>query len=443
MIPHERETMKKNLKMILALVLACLMMLGCITGCSGTGEPMIKLEDSEISVNLFMLLLSRMKGNLASSYAYGASALKSSFWDTVMDTSTGETYDEHYTNIVLESAKTYVAALALFESLDLKLPKSYEEDIDETLEELITNDADGSKTEFNNILAEYGANYKVLREALLLEAKIAYLNDYLFGADGSKIAAELIEDYYQATYMRFRHVFFYTVQPVYERDKNGDVIYYTSNEYKNVSYDKERGAKKEENGEILKDENGDIIFFYSDGTIAYLETEYPGVERDANGKVMQEKLDGEELKKLQDESTLLMESVDKGNFTLFDSYVEKYGEDEGMLLYPGGYYVTATSNYDSPEVLEALTEMEVGEVRKVYSDYGIHVVMKYELPEGAYNDKQNADFFWTENGTLSFLAPLKDALLADYLEQYKANIVVDEELLAGVSLKSVGANFYY
>ena len=435
-------------KRIIIIILAVAILLSCIViafSCanSGTGKPILKLEKSEISVNLFMLMLSRMKGNLASSYGYGAQALQNSFWDSVMDTSTGVTYDKYYTKQVLDSAKTYIAALALFDELNLKLPKSYEAEIDTELDELMTNDANGSKTEFNNLLAQYGANYKVLREAYILEAKIAYLSDYLFGADGSKIAAELVEEYYQNTYMRFRHVFYYTVKPKYQTDSNGDIIYYTNNEYKYISYDTKNGTTKTENGKTVKDTNGKDVYFLSDGHIAYRPTDYPGVVRDANGNVMTEKLSETELKKLQDESTMLMESVDKGNFTLFDTYVEKYGEDTGMTMYPGGYYVTAGSDYDSPEVLVALSEMEVGEVRKVYSEYGIHVVMKYELPKAAYNDKANADFFSTKEGQLVFISDLKRLLLAEYLEQYKANIVIDEELLATVSLKTVGANFYY
>ena len=440
--------MKVKTKRIVIIAVAVVLLISCVLiafSCanSGTGKPLLTLEKSKISVNLFMLMLSRMKGNLASSYGYGAQALQNSFWDSVMDTSTGITYDKHYTKEVLESAKTYIAALALFDELNLKLPKSYEEEIDTELEELMTNDANGSKTEFNNLLAQYGANYKVLREAYILEAKIAYLSDYLFGVDGSKIASELVEDYFQNTYMRFRHVFYYTVKPKYQTDSNGDIIYYTDNEYKYISYDTKNGTTKVENGKVVTDKNGKEIYYLSDGHIAYRPTDYPGVVRDANGKVISEKLSEAELKKLQDESTMLMESVDKGNFTLFDTYVETYGEDEGMTMYPGGYYVTADTDYDSPKVIEALLEMEVGEVRKVYSDYGIHVVMKYELPKSAYNDKQNADFFATKEGQLAFLSDLKSMLLADYLEQYKANIIIDEDLLATVSIKSVGANFYY
>ena len=176
--------MKVKTKRILIIALAIVILISCVIiafSCSHsrTGEPLLTLDKSEISVNLFMLMLSRQKGYLASSYGYGAKALQNSFWDSVMDTATGKTYDDYYTAAVLESAKTYIAALALFDELNLKLPKSYEEEIDAELDELIFNDANDSKTEFNNLLAEYGANYKVLREAYILEAKIEALKIYL------------------------------------------------------------------------------------------------------------------------------------------------------------------------------------------------------------------------------------------------------------------------
>ena len=88
---------------------------------------------------------------------------------------------------------------------------------------------------FNQRLAEYGANYDVLREAYMVEAKIAYLREDLFGINGSKIAPTLIEEYYKDNYARFKQVFLYTYEYVYETDENGDNIYYK--EDGKISYD--------------------------------------------------------------------------------------------------------------------------------------------------------------------------------------------------------------
>ena len=106
--------MKKYMGKAIAVLLAVMMLLLCFAGCSSKGETMMKLESETLSVNLFELYLSRMKGALASSYSYGSKALTDSFWDTVMSTD-GTTYNTYYTNQVLESAKTYLAALYAFE----------------------------------------------------------------------------------------------------------------------------------------------------------------------------------------------------------------------------------------------------------------------------------------------------------------------------------------
>ncbi len=435
----------KALKKILILTLACVLILTSVMGCSSSGKTMIELEDSEISVNLFMLMLSRMKGSLSSSYSFGAQALKDSFWDTVMNASTGMTYNEYYTNMVLDNAKTYIAALNLFEELDLKLPDSYVDEIDSELDELVKNDGKGSKSTLNSILAEFGANYKVLRDAYIMEAKIAYLNDHLFGSDGSKIAEELKQEYYKENYVRFRQIFFFTTKPVYQTDVNGDEIYYTSDG--KIAYDKENGIKKEENGAVVKDKNGDIVFVkydeagkehiaYDKGTKDSPNTRNPVL--DENGNVVTTKLSASEHIALQDKATLIIENeAVTGDYTLFDSLVDKYGEDEGMDQYPNGYYFTETSDYDSPEVVNALFEMSDGEIRKVSSEYGIHIIMKYKLDDGGYSEEENADFF------TSFTSSLKNVLFAQYLEKYKESIVVDEELLSTVSMKSVGANYNY
>lgn len=449
--------MKRVFKQILAFLLVCMLLTTCMVGCSSRGKKLMELEGTDITVNMYMLLLSRMKGKLASSYAFGTQALKDSFWDTVIDASTGETYNEYYTNMVVENTKTYLAALYLFDELKLKLPDSTLEEIDDEMQRLIDTDGEGSKNTLNNVLAEYGANYKVLKEAYIMEAKIAYLNDYLFGSDGSKISAENYEKYYQDNYVRFRHIFFFTTKPVYETDSNGDVIYYSDLSSLTIAYNsKKEGAKKktDEKGNIQKDSKNQTIWVYTDTDgnehISYDEKgtsdspTYPNPILDSDGNVLTEELSKAELIALSDKIQLIMEDeAREGEYALFDKLVEEYGEDSGMEQYPNGYYLTETSDYDSPEVVKALFEMEEGEIRRVESEYGIHIVMKYELDEGGYADKDNSDFFVTEDGTYSFLSSLKSSLLDDYLQKYRENIVIDEDRLKSVSIKTVGANYNY
>lgn len=450
--------MKSLLKKILVLTIVCMLVLSCMTACSSRGKKVMELDGSDITVNMLMLLMSRMKGNLASGYGFGTQALNDSFWNTVKDASTGETFNDYYTNMVIDNAKTYLAALYLFEELDLKLPQSTIDEIDEEMQRLVDTDGQGSKNYLNTILAEFGANYTVLREAYIMEAKIAYLSDHLFGTNGSLISQDNYERYYQENYVRFKHIFFFTTEVVYQTDSNGDEIYYSDLSNRKIAYaddSKRDGAyKKHKDGKVATDSNGDNIWLYKDEEgnehISYDKkgTEEQPSQRnpilDENGNVLTRKLSEDELIALSDKVQLIMEDkAREGEYALFDTLVATYGEDEGMDKYANGYYLTRTSDYDSPEVLAALFEMEEGEIRRVESEYGIHIVMKYELDEGGYANKANESFFISSDGTYSFLADLKSDMLDVYLQKYKESIVVDEKLLKTVDMKSVGANYYY
>ncbi len=446
--------MKSIIKRILVLTLACILIAVSLSACSSKGKTLMSVDDTKMSINTYMLLLSRMKGNLASSYAFGNQAKLDSFWNTVIDASSGGTYNKYYTSIVLDNAKTYLAALALFDEMGLKLPDTTIEEIDAEIETLIMSDGNGSKANLNAKLAEYGANVDVLREAYIMEAKIALLNDTLFGVGGALIDASNYERYYKENYVRFRHVFFYFTEVVYETDVNGDDIYYSNLSDKIIAYDTSATQQIDKDGNVVKDRNGDIVYVRVDSEgkerIAYDKkgTELSPTKRspklDASGNIVTRKMNSDELIALSDKVQTIMENEARpGEYALFDSLVEKYGEDEGMANYPNGYYLTENSDYDAPEVIEALFEMQDGEIRKVESDYGIHIVMKYKLDDGGYAKEENKDFFVTEAGTYSFLNLLKSQLLEEKIASYKERIVVDEALLTTVDMKSVGANFNY
>ncbi len=447
--------MKRIFKGLVTSALAVMLMVSSLVGCASKGKTLMKLDGEKISVNTVMLFMSRMKGTLASASVFGSEALKDEFWDTIIDANAKTTYDTYYTDTVLDSARTYLAALAYFDELGLKLPKETEDEIDAELRELVDYDGEGSKTAFNALLADYGANYKILRDAYIMEAKLAYLNDYLFGSDGSLIAAENYDKYYEENYVRFRQIFFFTTKPVYQTDENGDEIYYSDLSNGIIAYKTDGANKKaDNNGAWIKDKNGEFVYFYTDSDgkehISYDKkgTEENPTQRnpitDTSGNVMTEALTKAEMIKLSDKVQLIMEDEAKeGEYTLFDKLIEDYGEDEGMEQYPNGYYMTSSSQYDAPEVVEALFEMEVGEIRRVESDYGIHIVMKYPLEDGGYASEENADFFRSEDGTYVFLGTLKSQLLEQYVADYKANIVIDEERRKELSMKNVGANYNY
>ncbi len=437
----------RSVKRIIALILVCLMTTLAFVGCSSKGKPLMTLEDNEISVNLFELYLSRMKGMLCTSTYFGESAKKDTFWDTWMDVYDNTTYNTHYTGIVRESVKGYLAALALFDERGLKLPDSYIDEIDAEMEKLVEDQADGSKTAFNAIIGEYGVNYEMLREAYIIEAKIDYLQDDLFGADGSKIGTNLIEDYYQENYARFKQVFLSSYEYVYVTDRNGDVMYFKDDG--RISYDTTKTAKTDPDGKYVADENGDRVYVYIDENdnerIAY-KTEGASREHkvDAKGQPVVRYYDDTEMEALTAKANEILGQTKKNDTINFDVLVSKYNEDDGAEEYPNGYYVSKSANYNSPEIINALFDMEVGEVRMVKTDYGIHILMRYEAKAGAYADDEYKNLFISNTtGTYLFMDSLKGELFAKYLEPYKANIEIDEELYATVDIKRAGINYYY
>ena len=86
---------------------------GALTGCASAdlGKPLLKLDGQEISENMVQLLMARVKGNLASN---GYSVSKDSFWDQVVSVN-GTRYDEYTRQLVLHTAKEYLAGVVLFE----------------------------------------------------------------------------------------------------------------------------------------------------------------------------------------------------------------------------------------------------------------------------------------------------------------------------------------
>jgi hypothetical protein len=291
------------------------------------------------------------------------------------------------------------------------------------------------------MLSAYGVNYKMLREAYIIEAKIAMLKDTIFGVNGELIAKNLVDDYYEQNYARFKQIFYYTYDYSYETDECGDDIYYTDSG--KIAYDQEATRKVDADGNAVFDANGDRIYVKvnADGLTRIAYDTKNGIRRnklDEDGKYIIKKLEGAELQAVLDLAADTLSKTADGDYEGFEGLMSS---DE---KYPNGYYVTRETNYDSPEVVKAVFEMEIGEVSYVPTEYGIYIVMRYDLEDDGYNKTENSDFFIsTETGNYVFMTDIKNQLLGTYLESHKEKIIVDEALLEGVDMKSVEPNYYY
>lgn len=395
--------MKKIVKRILPLLLAALMLVSCVSCAGSVGGTAMSLGNVKITGSMLGFWLSRYKATFLYYYgnslktAYGLSDVND-IW-TVKEEISGKTYDEVFTEYVLDNARTYLCALYLFDQFDLKLPDETVKKVDENIEDLKENYGGGSKSELNVQLAPYGVNYKTLREIYLIDEKVDVLKEYLYGSNGiEKITAQDMEDYYQENYVRMRQV----------------CVFINSR------------PKMDENGNYVTDKDG--YTEYEDMTAS--ETQEARARAD-------------------DALAKLKAGVD------FASVSAAFDENKADDIYTNGIYMSAESSLGDDKNLQtlynALCEMKVGEIRMVELENSLNIIEKMELDAGAYNVAANIDFFqfWdSDSASLqSFGDYLKTPLflkyIADHLESYSAEIKTYEDIIANYRISGVEANYYF
>ncbi|MEE0969172.1 MAG: peptidylprolyl isomerase [Clostridia bacterium] len=362
-----KKMFKRTIALMLSLLLSALLLVSCSPS---MGETLMSLNGHEISVNMYRLWLSRVKGN------YGGS--DDGIWDEVDEN--GDTYNEIFTGFVRQNAMTFLCAMYEFDKLGLKLPSSEIKEIDKTMKTILSERADGNKSTLNSELSLYGINYNILREIYVIEAKLNYLEEYLYGENGTETISENIKnEYYQKNYVRIKQIFLYT------------------------------------SNKPVTDETGNYVY----GDDGYVKT------RDFTE---------EELAAQKEKASQIMTSLTAGQD--FDLLMTSQNEDRAAEQYPGGYYLTKASGYVE-EVITAAFELEENEFKMVTSDYGIHIIKKLPLEESGYSSSKNKDFF------SDFEETLKTEVFTARLSQYESKIKIDEELISKYDVKSSNANTAY
>ena len=86
---------------VIAALISALMLLTFLASCATSmGEPLMTLENKTITVNMYRLWLSRVKGG------YGGG--NNGIWDEV--SADGRTYNEIFTGFVKQNAMTFLSA---------------------------------------------------------------------------------------------------------------------------------------------------------------------------------------------------------------------------------------------------------------------------------------------------------------------------------------------
>lgn len=434
--------MKKTAKIVI-LALAFCMVIAALASCSSSSESVMTIADKGISVNTYQLLLCRMKGTL---YNYGYDVSNQKFWRTII-TADGTTYDDYFTASIQEQASRYLIADYLFDRNGLVLTDDRTEMVDKLMDAYVKQA--GSKNALNAKLKNYGANYDILRDLLILETKIDMLKDHLYGDKGEKIDTEIKEKYLRDNYVAFGQIFFATYSYIPEVDEFGDRVYYTDEKYTEIAYDKENGTTKtDEYGKVILDALKNPRYYNSEGKIAY------DIEKGVAGYQTETDKDGNVSKKIKnmtsEEIEALAVKVDgylnacNGDIDVFLEYAEIYGEGEGdgeiMYLYSGADYYGAIDK--SLEYLDEISENiksgELGECSVVQSAYGFHMVCKYEIESGAYDSEEHKDTF--TDFYLNLIAEIFDG----ECKVYESAVVINKDALESApTMAEVEINLLY
>lgn len=453
--------MKRKLifKVFLGFLAICLLIPTTFASCSSAGKTLLSLDGYEISTNFYKLMLTQQKGTMAYAIYNQYGDINSSvFWDTTVDYETQATNEEYFNNAILERAKNYLAALKLYDELakeksDFKMPDSYKSNIEHAINDMIAFDGNGSKTALNSILSDYGINVKMLKEFLMMDAKAAYVVDYLYGPEGEKIGDDVKKAYFEKYYVSCKQILIQKFHYVYETDKDGNEVYYDP-ETGHIVYDTGKTPAIDSNGKALYDTNGNRVYYNDDGSIAYNTVKgEKRIKTDENGAQIYNKYSDEELAELRKKAQELSEKAQETDLNGFEILRRENSEDysdtdttNGTMYYATNVLYSTVSSSFIDELSRTLASMKVGEVRLVESDLSYNVIIKTELETEAYSDERYEGYFTDMSfGVYDFIINLKSDLYETRLKNYKEDIVVDNDVLKSLdfSIRDVAPNYYY
>ena len=441
--------MKKTVKITLVVLVLCLIV-SALASCTTQGEAVMTIADKGMSVNTYQLLLSRMKGTL---YSYGYDVTSEKFWRTIISTD-GTTYDDYFTASVQEQASRYVIADYLFDRNGLILTDDRIELVDTVMAAYVKQA--GSKSELNSNLAKFGANYDILRDLLILETKIDMLKDYLYGNEGELLDEDVKEKYLNDNYVAFGQIFLATYSYINELDEFENQVYYTDEKYTAIAYDTVNGVTKNNvYGKVVVDEFENPVYYTADGEIAYdtekgvigYEVERDDdkkIKRDDQGNVIKKikKMTAAEIEEVAGKASAYLEACN-GDIDLFIEHAEIYGEGEGdgetMYLYSEeNYYGSIDSSLAYlDKISEGIKKVQLGDCFIVQSEYGFHIVCKYAMEKGAYDDEKHEDTF------SDFYFNLIAGIFDEECKQYESAIVITDAMASAPTMADVEVNTLY
>lgn len=337
-------------------------------------ESVMTYGSHSINENEFSYYLATYKGKYAQTYADFKNTPE--YFSSVV-TDDGQTVEDVLYSAVVHNVEMTLVCEQMFDDYGLSLSRSVEDTINSYIDDFVDEYADGSRNKFNAALGAYGVNINMLKKIYLRDEKVSALYDALYGTNGIiGITDEDRQNYLDENYVRVRHI-------------------YVNNKYMYAT-----------------DEDG--VQEYTD-----------------DGLRKKRELTAEELAAKQALIDAIDESLAEG--ADFDEVYDAFSEDK---YYKNGYYISENMDFIS-DVTDSAMSLEVGEYKKIETDYGTHYIMRLEMDEKPWENEDNSDFFDGYDTTVG------QALFADMAEEKISEVVLNEEVLGEYTIADSAINYRF
>ena len=341
---------------------------------SCSSESVMTYGSHSINENEFSYYLATYKGKYAQTYADFKNTPE--YFSSVV-TDDGQTVEDVLYSAVVHNVEMTLVCEQMFDDYGLSLSRSVEDTINSYIGDFVDEYADGSRNKFNAALGAYGVNINMLKKIYLRDEKVSALYDALYGTNGIiGITDEDRQNYLDENYVRVRHI-------------------YVNNKYMYAT-----------------DEDG--VQEYTD-----------------DGLRKKRELTAEELAAKQALIDAIDESLAEG--ADFDEVYDAFSEDK---YYKNGYYISENMDFIE-DVTDSAMSLEVGEYKKIETDYGTHYIMRLEMDEKPWENEDNSDFFDGYDTTVG------QALFADMAEEKISEGVLNEDVLGEYTMADSAINYRF
>ncbi len=369
--------MKKKI-IIAAAVIAVLAiaLILVLTLCGEKGPVAMEYDGVTVSEEEYLYWMSHYKAIFMENYPDISDT--DEFWASTV--SGGLTAEDYFAGITRENIKKNIAAAWLFDYMGLRFTSAMKKEVKDGIEDMKSYLCDGDEAEFEKLLSEHGITEDALYDAYVMDAKVSYLYNYLYGEGGAiNIADSDKLIYTNENYVNITHI-------------------YVNNNFKYVT------VEDEELGTLTHDPvTGE----------AYTEELTEAEKAEKNATV--EKID---------------KAIEAGED--FMSVYEKYSEDK---LYKNGYFLTEDSTFIA-EVVEAAFKLEEGETVRLETKYGVHYIKRNKIEGTPWDDKENSDFFY------EFDTKLADYVFTVMISETAEKVTVHTDITGKYKIGDVKPNYY-